>query len=698
MKLKHLFVVSLILIILTIGAASASQDIDSSQGVGDISDKTVFDTKDNPETLQSDESQMKDNLNERLVDENTLNAPYHINGGTFDQIQEIIDTCDDGSIIELEGVFNSTGTPIKINKNLEIKGTPGTVLDAKGFNSILSFVDNKNCLISGITFINANPIEYDIMNYVIFENYGNYGNYSIFNCTFRNNNRVEIIFLQNENTNCKIVNCNFLDNTGNIQINGNISNCNFERCSNGMVRASYILDSNFIKNSNFIIFHPNAVINSKFSKNTINEYSYHLINTAQSVLDCNFIDNSGIGFGLIYDINLVKNCNFENNVVDMYEDYASMGGAIYNVVSVDSCNFTKCRACYGGAINLVDSVTNCIFKENVGNYGAGAIYDAHHISKSSFINNKALKYSSGAVLMASTDSFSIVGCDFIGNNAKKSGGAISALSNGQIDGCTFTNNKAGASGSAIEISTESNSVKIDLSNTIFSNNIADGKFYTYGYDFKNYGNGAIFVLGNNKHKLTFTNCRGIEKNTDKFKININVKVPKSVKYKTYLVITVKDQFSVAVPGEKISVNFDGNKYKKVTDKNGQIKILINSPLKSYSVKISHNGNDDVAKFSKTVKVKVKKAEPKFSTNTQSFKSKVKTKKLTVTLEDISPVKNAKISLKINGKTYTAKTSSKGKATFKITKLSKKGTYKAKLKFDGDKYYNKCSKTLKITVN
>jgi hypothetical protein len=52
---------------------------------------------------------------------------------------------------------------------------------------------------------------------------------------------------------------------------------------------------------------------------------------------------------------------------------------------------------------------------------------------------------------------------------------------------------------------------------------------------------------------------------------------------------------------------------------------------------------------------------------------------------------------VNGKTYKAATNAKGKATFKITKLKKKGKFTATIKFAGDKTYKAASKKVKITV-
>ena len=61
------------------------------------------------------------------------------------------------------------------------------------------------------------------------------------------------------------------------------------------------------------------------------------------------------------------------------------------------------------------------------------------------------------------------------------------------------------------------------------------------------------------------------------------------------------------------------------------------------------------------------------------------------------MKKSKLTLKVFGKTYSAKTNNKGKATFKITKLNKKGKFTAVIKFKGTKYYSAIKKSVKLTV-
>lgn len=61
------------------------------------------------------------------------------------------------------------------------------------------------------------------------------------------------------------------------------------------------------------------------------------------------------------------------------------------------------------------------------------------------------------------------------------------------------------------------------------------------------------------------------------------------------------------------------------------------------------------------------------------------------------MKNTKVTLTVNGKIYSAKTNSKGVATFKLTKLIKKGKFTAVVKYVGNSYYNAKTVKPKITV-
>lgn len=104
--------------------------------------------------------------------------------------------------------------------------------------------------------------------------------------------------------------------------------------------------------------------------------------------------------------------------------------------------------------------------------------------------------------------------------------------------------------------------------------------------------------------------------------------------------------------------------------------------------------------SKTVPAtnKIVKKSTKITAKKATFKKSKKVKKYTITLKSgKNPIKKVKVYLKVKGKTYKATTNAKGKATFKITKLNKKGTYKAKITFKGNKNYKSAGKTIKIKV-
>ena len=172
-----------------------------------------------------------------------------------------------------------------------------------------------------------------------------------------------------------------------------------------------------------------------------------------------------------------------------------------------------------------------------------------------------------------------------------------------------------------------------------------------------------------------------------------------------LVITLKDEKGEALSGEEVTVDLNGTK-TYTTDENGQVKIATGSLVpNTYNVKISFAGNDYYLGSDATAEVTVKKATPKMTASAKTFTFEDKTKKYTVTLKDNNgnALKNTKVTLKVNGKTYTATTNSKGVATFKLSditkgkKLTKKATYNAVISFAGDKYYNKVTKNVKLSV-
>jgi len=169
----------------------------------------------------------------------------------------------------------------------------------------------------------------------------------------------------------------------------------------------------------------------------------------------------------------------------------------------------------------------------------------------------------------------------------------------------------------------------------------------------------------------------------------------------YLVVSLVDGNGKAIADANVIVDLNGKINNLITDFNGQAKLLIYNLIpKDYVASIMFDGDSNHLKSSTSVKVIVKKATPKMTAKAKTFKKSVKTKKYKITLKDNKgkAIKKAKVTLKIKGKkTVSVKTNAKGKATFKIKKLTKKGTYKATVTFKANKYYNKVAKKVKIKV-
>ena len=239
--------------------------------------------------------------------------------------------------------------------------------------------------------------------------------------------------------------------------------------------------------------------------------------------------------------------------------------------------------------------------------------------------------------------------------------------------------------------------------------------YPWGDPLAN-ANVAFTINGRNFTALTDENGSisfDVDFDSDVYEVITVNPVSKQVNVNTILVNKIKPKLTAAnvnsvyndgkyltvnvnAPGT-VSVVLNGKTITKTVDSKGQVKIPITLTPKTYTATITYNGNVNYAKASTTATIKVAKATPKLTAKKATFKAK--TKKYTITLKDNrnKATKKVKVTLKVGKKTYKATTNAKGKATFKLTKLTKKGKYTAKVKFAGNNKYKAVTKSVKLTV-
>ena len=166
-----------------------------------------------------------------------------------------------------------------------------------------------------------------------------------------------------------------------------------------------------------------------------------------------------------------------------------------------------------------------------------------------------------------------------------------------------------------------------------------------------------------------------------------------------LKLTLKDANGKVISNATVKVVINSKTYSATTDADGIAKVSVKyAKAGTYYATAYYPGDNTYKSTIAKGKVVVTKKASKITAPKKTFKVKTKTKKVTVKLTSGKTVlKNKKVTLKVNGKTYTAKTNKKGIATLKITKLTKKGTFKYTVKFAGDNAYKAITKNGKIIV-
>ncbi|WP_407380375.1 Ig-like domain repeat protein [Methanobrevibacter sp.] len=475
MNRKILFLLCLILFIVSLGAVSATDDMNQTDA---------------------------DALSVSQYDD-------ELGGMNYDYLQALIDTAENGSTINLKNDFDYVGSDkgITINKNITINGNGNTI---DGSNGVGIFtIGANNVILNNINFINGNAT----YGGAIFADEGS--NVTIMGCSFKYNsaNYGGAIFSYGD---LNITNSNFIQNTaifnyGAIDTNGRhiaAENLNFEgntpnninkinpeiRINKKLFRENESLTINFRDNwgiieditGNLTVTinedEKNFTLTSNYITLDLSDYDYGKYNltvnyTGDKNYDSNFLsiqfwilnpaDDSFTDLQEIIDFNanyvaleLYHNYTYnesDSSCINISENEEIMGNGyvinannmvrVFNIlkgntVVLNNINFINGNATYGGAIFADEGsdvdINSCIFSHNSAEEGGAVKLSDGNMANCTFTNNVA--YHGGAIFADEGSDVDINSCIFSHNSAEE-GGAVK-LSDGNVANCTFTNNVA----------------------------------------------------------------------------------------------------------------------------------------------------------------------------------------------------------------------------------------------------------------
>lgn len=379
---------------------------------------------------------------------------------------------------------------------------------------------------------------------------------------------------------------------------------------------------------------------------------------------------------------------------------------------------------------ILEGSGNVIISGNNANTGAGVVLNGNDatVEGSTFTGNDAVN---GAGVVSNGNGTTIADSTFANNTADTGAGAVlngddtHAVAYG-IDMMSITPVRTVISIISVDenflitgvLKDEKGNVLANMEITYTANgeNItvvtdSEGKFTAQGADNNKYtfAFNGLYELTASEKSITFNNVAANETATQ---ITGSDFTQYAMDY--YIgerggnfIIQLKDVNGNPLANKTIKIGYNGVTLVRTTDENGNAIVQINlANAGRYTFAVVFLGDEDYKASMSVYSVYINKKPITISASAKKFKASVKTKKYAVTLKTIrgSSVDGKtylkagkKVTLTVNGKTYTAKINAKGKATFKITKLTKKGKYTATIKFAGDNSYKPASKKVKITI-
>ena len=155
--------------------------------------------------------------------------------------------------------------------------------------------------------------------------------------------------------------------------------------------------------------------------------------------------------------------------------------------------------------------------------------------------------------------------------------------------------------------------------------------------------------------------------------------------------------NTTMANKEILVTIDGTTQNVTTDENGTATLDVTyKTAGTHYATLFYAGDNSTKASTASAKITVSKVTTTLTKPTKTYKVKA-TKKITLVLKaNGKALTGKKVTLKVNGKTYTATTKSGGKATFTV-KITKKGNFAYIAKFAGDSTYAAKTVNGKIVV-
>lgn len=164
----------------------------------------------------------------------------------------------------------------------------------------------------------------------------------------------------------------------------------------------------------------------------------------------------------------------------------------------------------------------------------------------------------------------------------------------------------------------------------------------------------------------------------------------------YLNVTLKDSNKKVIANKKIKLTINGKTLSATTNSKGIAKFKISEAAKTYKINIKFDGDSTYNSASKTLNLRVI-AKPVYTKLTLAETGIIRNEQLKIYLKTNAgkAIAKQKLTITIDGKTYTRTTDSKGLAKLKLNKSSK--IYDVTIKYAGKGNYIPTSKKSKINV-